>query len=307
MKRILAFTFFSLLAAVSLLAAGRSWSGQVLGDAVRGGRLYDDWLILGQRLPEGDHPLWNSQETNRRRGGATWRCVECHGWDYKGVDGAYGSFSDHYTGFRGVQGVIGASHNEVVAWLDGTRNPAHDFYIYIGEAAMFDLAAFLRTQQANVDLMIDPATGLALGNVERGHSWYTLACLDCHGEQGDAINLGTGNLPLYLADVAVADPWQAVHRIRFGIPARDMPAVESLGWSLSRVADVLAYAQSLPRANPSLTPFTGARPIQIERQGQIEPLIWGAAIIFVVILASLVYDFRREGKLVLPKPRRSKK
>lgn len=307
MKRALVFTFFFLLAAICLLAAGRGWSGQIVGDPIRGGLIYDDWLVLSQRLPEGDQPLWKNQETNRRSGAATWRCVECHGWDYKGAAGVYGQYSEHYTGFRGVQGAVGASHAQVMAWLDGTRNPAHDFAFYTGEAVMQDVAAFLRTQIVDTDLLIDPATGLSLGDAENGRALYAETCQACHGAQGEQINLGAESAPLYLADIAVADPWQTVHRIRFGVPARNMPAAEALGWSLGRVADVLAYIQTLQRGNPSLTPFSGSRPIPIESQGHIEPLIWGAAAIFAVILASLLYDFRRQGRLLLPKPRRNQK
>ena len=38
-----------------------------------------------------------------RAGADTWRCKECHGWDYAGKDGAYGS-GDHRTGIVGVLG-----------------------------------------------------------------------------------------------------------------------------------------------------------------------------------------------------------
>ena len=56
---------------------------------------------LGLPDPEGDMPIWKRQSTNSRSGAETWRCVECHGWDYKGVSGAYAAGS-HLTGFPGV-------------------------------------------------------------------------------------------------------------------------------------------------------------------------------------------------------------
>ncbi|MGE5123820.1 MAG: hypothetical protein ACM3H7_04830, partial [Acidobacteriaceae bacterium] len=72
--------------------------------ASRGGRLYDNWWVeAGVDEPTSDQPLWASQTTNTRSGSDTWRCKECHGWDYKGADGAYGSGS-HMTGFPGVFG-----------------------------------------------------------------------------------------------------------------------------------------------------------------------------------------------------------
>ena len=71
---------------------------ELFGDPIRGGLLYDKWWKpVGADAPEDDHPLWATQSTNERSGGDTWRCKECHGWDYQGADGAYGDGS-HFTG-----------------------------------------------------------------------------------------------------------------------------------------------------------------------------------------------------------------
>ncbi|MDP2660197.1 MAG: hypothetical protein Q8R28_05670, partial [Dehalococcoidia bacterium] len=78
----------------------------------KGGRLYDTWWkeAPGASAPTGDQPLWATQTTNTRKGTDTWRCKECHGWDYGGKDGAYGSGS-HKTGFVGVS-VAGAKKSQ---------------------------------------------------------------------------------------------------------------------------------------------------------------------------------------------------
>ena len=72
-----------------------------LADAAQGGRIYDKWWLAvfgGVPAPTIDHPIWSQQMTNMRSGADTWRCKECHGWDYKGVDGIYGDTSDsHYS------------------------------------------------------------------------------------------------------------------------------------------------------------------------------------------------------------------
>jgi thiosulfate dehydrogenase len=74
----------------------------VLADAVRGGKLYDRWWVVnGVPEPTGDHPLYPNN--GQQSGSVTYRCKECHGWDYKGLDGAYGSGS-HFTGILGVFG-----------------------------------------------------------------------------------------------------------------------------------------------------------------------------------------------------------
>ena len=69
-------------------------------DAVRGGLLYDKyWKVTGGEEPTGEHILYPSFGVNT--GNSTWRCKECHGWDYIGKDGRYSSGS-HYTGINGL-------------------------------------------------------------------------------------------------------------------------------------------------------------------------------------------------------------
>src|SRR3990172_11800171 len=82
-----------LLLAVGGLALATPFS-DTPANVAKGGQLYDKWWkAAGVAEPTGDHPLWATQTTNTRKGLDTWRCKECHGWDYKGKDGAYGSGS----------------------------------------------------------------------------------------------------------------------------------------------------------------------------------------------------------------------
>jgi thiosulfate dehydrogenase len=275
----------------------RGSAGAVNGNAIQGARIYDNWmLVLDQPPPEGSHPLWASQETNTRTGASTWRCVECHGWDYKGAQGAYGVSSAHFTGFPGVIGVVGATEEDVLDWLNGANNPDHNFLALTNSTALLDLAAFLRTQQIDMDLLIDPYTGNALGDRTPGRELYISTCTRCHGSFGDSINFGNGVVPIYLADIASVDPWQTLHKIRFGTATyKRMPATEALGWSLTEVADVLTYIQTLRRGSPELdfVNTMSSGPVQIERQAQIEPIIWGAFAIFALVLGSWGWDSLR--------------
>ena len=297
MKRVLPITFFALLASFTLLAAQHGQAllqGEVPGNSVRGGLIYDNWMLaLDLAPPAGDHPIWENQETNNRSGVITWRCTSCHGWDYKGVDGAYGPYSSFYTGFTGLQDMVGASQEEVTDWLDGTNNPEHNFLTHTDSTALNDLAAFLRTRQVNADLMINSETGASLGERERGALLYANSCADCHGSNGTAINFGTTIDPLYLGDLSLVDPWQTVHKIRFGTATNArMPASENMDWSLSMVADVLAFLQTLPRGNPDLevlSPELDA--IQVESQGQIEPIVWATFAIVVVVAGSVLWQW----------------
>lgn len=297
MRHILGATFLALLVSLALLAAQRgaqSTSGELPGDPVAGGRIYDNWILaLDLAPPLGDHPLWANQENNQRSGVVTWRCVECHGWDYKGVDGSYGAYSTHYTGFPSLEEMVGSSQEQVLDQLDGSANPNHNFLGLTDITALNDLAAFLRTQQVDTDLIIDPSTGESLGEREPGRDAYLENCVSCHGTSGGLINFGTTLEPLYLGDLAVVDPWQTVHKIRFGTPGADrMPASEDKDWSLSTIADVLAYLQTLPRGNPDYD-ILSADPdaaLSVDSQGQIEPIIWAAFVMVGIVAISMAWD-----------------
>lgn len=296
MKRVLGISFFALLACTSLLATARGLppeQGELPGDPLAGARIYDNWILALDLLPpEGNHPLWDNQDANTRSGVITWRCAECHGWDYKGVDGAYGPYSNHYTGFTGLGDAVGASQEQVLSWLDGSVNPEHNFLIFTNATALNDLAAFLRTRQIDTDLLIDPDTGVAFGDRRIGRNIYNDSCASCHGDNGDQINFGNAQNPLYLGDMAVADPWQSLHKIRFGTPNSErMPAYEDENWSLSMMANVLAYSQTLPRGNPEFDILGPGQNIDVESQGQIEPIIYGAFAILLIVITSVAWDF----------------
>ena len=58
----------------------------------RGGQLYDKWYaVVGADKPSASHPLYPADKKYAKEPKSNWRCKECHGWDYRGVDGAYQS------------------------------------------------------------------------------------------------------------------------------------------------------------------------------------------------------------------------
>tara|TARA_B100000700_G_scaffold245409_1_gene273891 strand:- start:945 stop:1349 length:405 start_codon:yes stop_codon:yes gene_type:complete len=66
-----------------------------------GGRGYDDWAKLSRtKLPKRTHPSY--PKSGKLRGPKTWLCHSCHGWDYRGKDGAYGR-GPNYTGIKGLR------------------------------------------------------------------------------------------------------------------------------------------------------------------------------------------------------------
>ena len=67
----------------------------------RGGRLYDKWFAENKATkPADDHPSYANKGGQYGKD-TSWRCKECHGWDYRGKDGAYAK-GGHATGTVGI-------------------------------------------------------------------------------------------------------------------------------------------------------------------------------------------------------------
>jgi thiosulfate dehydrogenase len=210
-----------------------------------GGRLYDKWWeAIGAEKPEGDHPLWATQSTSTIAGADTWRCKECHGWDYQGAAGRYGSGS-HFTGFKGVLGATEISAEDLTAWLTGGMNPDHDFSAQLGESQVAMLVSFIQDGVVDVSSYIN-ADKTVNGDGELGATNFGTVCVRCHGADGKTINFGNETEPEYLGTVGADNPWEAFHKARVGQPGTHMPAGLNLGWTLQDIADLVAYLQTLP-------------------------------------------------------------
>ena len=224
----------------------------LVGDSLRGGRLYDDWMEeLGVDAPVGDQPLWATQSSNKRSDGDTWRCKECHGWDYKGADGAYGSGS-HKTGFVGVFQTAGTSPSEILTTLQGATNPDHDFSSVLDDQALTDLSLFLSQELVDDSKFVNADKSLVGGDATIGKSFFDDNCSDCHGPQGLAINFGADEGEVeYYGTIASDNPWEFLNKARFGQPGVDrMPSMVDIGASDQEYADLLIYATSLPTSSP---------------------------------------------------------
>lgn len=258
MKRIVFAVFLALVLVVlgtSLVFAGGVRQSK---DVVAGAQLYDKWYaVLGQQ-PEGDMPIWGRQSTNSRSGAETWRCAECHGWDYRGVDGAYASGS-HKTGFPSLMILAPSlSEEQIVAHLKGENDVQHDFSAYLDQASMQKVALFLKEGLIDDSKYIDSASLKVIdGDVEHGKSLFDATCAECHGADGAKIVFRGEGVEEYLGDVAHRDPYRFLHRTRFGVAGTTMPVGVTLGWTPADGRDVLAYAQSLPEAQETVD-VTGA-------------------------------------------------
>jgi len=214
-------------------------------DIARGGALYDHWMAaLGVEAPAGNMPIWDRQTNNTRSGPDTWRCVSCHGWDYQGNQGAYRS-GTNFTGFPGVYpSSQEKSVDELVGILKGEQDPEHDFSPYLDDAALTDLATFLKEATVDDNEFIDMTTlKVKEGDQAHGQSLYDETCASCHGADGQTITFRFEGQSIPLGALADRDPWRFLHKTRFGTPGTDMVVGHNFGRTAQDGRDVLLYAQ----------------------------------------------------------------
>lgn len=224
----------------------------------RGGQLYDNWwkTTVNTLKPEGNHPLWKTQTTNKRNGYSTWRCKECHGWDYRGKDGAY-SKGSHYTGFKGVlQSSRKMSIKELEAVLKGSTNKEHDFSKHISDNDIADLALFLKEGIVDTRNIINTDATPLGGDINAGQGIFMRTCTHmCHGETGTTINFGDSEKPEFVGTVANKNPWEFIHKVRMGQPGTRMPSAVINEWTEKELSDLLTFARTLPKDKPKISWF----------------------------------------------------
>lgn len=205
-----------------------------------GGRLYDKWwAVLDEQKPSTVHPAY--PVIGKRQNGDSWRCVECHGWDYLGRDGQSRA-GDRYTGIRGVNAARGWDPRLIAEML---RSHPHNYTPeMIPDRELSWLALFISQGQHDARLIIDARTGKARGNVSRGREVFQSVCASCHGYDGKAINFGSSEKPSYVGTEARNAPYEALHRIRNSQPGSPMAGLRA--FPLHDAVAVLAYAQTLP-------------------------------------------------------------
>jgi thiosulfate dehydrogenase len=206
----------------------------------RGGVLYDSWYAaLGKEGPKETHPAY--PKAGKQKGATTWRCKECHGWDYKGASGVYGK-GGRYTGITGIRNMTYASEKAIVATL---TDKTHRLGKLIPEKDLQALAHFVAHGQIDVDIYIDRPTKKVKGDPARGERIYQTTCSRCHGSDGKQINFRTAENPEYIGTVASENPWEMLHKIRMGQPG--VPMISMLAFDVQDHINILAYAQTLPQ------------------------------------------------------------
>ncbi len=210
-----------------------------------GGQMYDNWwkaAVVSE--PEGEMPLWATRdpeagpedEDDIPTGSKTWRCATCHGWDYQGE-----------FGFPGIWDAQNKSADEILAALTGQTNPDHDFSQFLDEDRLNALVTFIQTGLVDKSQYVN-ADGTVNGDPSHGEQMFAAVCTRCHGADGTEINFhaGTDEPPEYVGTVALEEAMEFLNKAAFGQPGEAMPAGLNMGWSWQDIADLLAYAQSLP-------------------------------------------------------------
>ncbi len=211
-------------------------------DLKHGGQLYDKWMKLRPAKLEGSHPLYPAEA--KKQGESSWRCKECHGWDYIGDKGRY-SEGSHYTGITGVYDARSKPTTELYAAL---RDAAarHSFAEFLTEEDLWALTTFLKEGLVDINTVID-AAGNAKGDPVNGKALFAVHCAGCHDEDGDAIDFKDKKDGIQgVAYYAKGNPQETIHKIRWGHPGSDMPSMlVDAGLSEAEARDILAYSQTL--------------------------------------------------------------
>ncbi|MBL8700838.1 MAG: c-type cytochrome [Alphaproteobacteria bacterium] len=201
----------------------------------RGGRLYDRfWGENKAAKPTTDHQAYPHKGGQYGKD-VSWRCKECHGWDYLGKDGAYSS-GGHATGIKGINGAAGRDPAAIAALL---RAAPHGYTeAQLSARDVSDLALFVSKGQVDMMKFLDYPAKKARGDVAKGKTYFTTLCAGCHGDDGKKVQ---GAPPLG----SIQNPQEMLHKVINGQPGEAMPSLRALDTQIS--VDLVAFMLTLPQ------------------------------------------------------------
>ena len=208
--------------------------------------MWDTWWVVNDAAePNGEHPLYPA--VGQQNGSATFRCKECHGWDYQGAVGAYGS-GPHFTGIPGVWETQLARRDLFDLIKSDVVQNGHGFGNFgMSNQDVWDLVEFLQSLVIDTDEFIDE-TGIFIGDEVQGAVNYAsggaASCVVCHGADGTQINFGSQGELEWVGTIADENPWELLHKIRFGPPGSNMPSWLGAGGSDQGAVDIGRAAAS---------------------------------------------------------------
>ena len=218
--------------------------GYLNADIKQGGLLYDDWVQIKKVEISKRHPLY--PEYGVIEDSKTWRCKECHGWDYLGDKGSYRK-GFHYTGIKGILNARTKSPQELFDVLTD-RSMKHDFTenLYLSYSDVWSLVKFIKEGLIDYNSVTD-LNGSIKADPENGKKLYARYCNDCHGHDGNKVGFrelleGTHGIGWE----SNGDPQETLHKIRWGhlgVKSLSMAADNLL--SDKEALDILSYCQTL--------------------------------------------------------------
>jgi thiosulfate dehydrogenase len=219
--------------------------GYIIADVKHGALLYDNWLRVKKVEISSDHPLYPIED--RREPSATWRCKECHGWDYQGKNGRYGKDSIYKTGINGIYDARNMEPEDLFfAITNDSKN--HDFgkFIRLSVYDIWSLVKFIGEGMIDINLAVN-AEGMVNGDPEKGEILYGRYCFECHGTDGNKISFRESGEGIHgIGWEANADPEETLHKIRWGHPGSNMPSmIIDEGLSDRQTIDILSFCQTL--------------------------------------------------------------
>lgn len=210
---------------------------------VRGGRIYDDFMIeLGDAsMPTGPNPLAEigtpTGKATPPTGMAEWLCSACHGFDYEGGVYTYnGGSTNNLLELRDVRGRDEEFVQEMLLngfdiW-DGTAIVnVHNYSAILTEQAIVDVADFVVNEIYDTHAVLRAPTGQALGDHIAGEEIFAspivdggvsplitidglgFNCIKCHGDDAKS-----GTVGINLVTTAWEEPSMFLHRTLFGHP-----------------------------------------------------------------------------------------
>ena len=224
---------FSLVILATSCMTGSAFA-ETESSKARGGQLYDKWYaVVGADKPTTSHRLYPTDKKYAKEPKSNWRCKECHGWDYMGVDGAYKS-GKHASGIKGINGAKGRDMGEIIALL---KDEKHGYGDKLGDADLKDLAMFVSAGQEDMNPYIDRADKKPKGDAAQGAAYFNTLCANCHGKDGKKPK---GMKPFAKQ---MGNPWEVMHKILNGQPDEDMPALRALDRQV--VVDIMSHMATL--------------------------------------------------------------
>jgi len=222
----------AMIMAIGTASASESKDWQI----ATGAKLYDNWMsVLDMDPPAKPHSLYPADKAYANDAKSSWRCKECHGWDYMGKDGAYRS-GKHFSGIKGINGAQGKSARSII---DVLTDKKHGYGDKLSKTDLGYLALFVSEGQEDMSTLINSDKSIKQGNMLQGKAYYETICAGCHGldgmEPSDMDPLGE----------LMGNPWETAHKVLNGQPDEAMPGLRSLDRQVLK--DLLAYLATLPK------------------------------------------------------------